>query len=182
MILYSNSSYTLPLTHRRDISRLALNPQGNLLLTIDEDGRAILTNFHRRVILHHFSFRSKVNALAFSTEGRHFAVGVGRYVEVWHTPPTPDTNSGGELEFAPFVRHHVHAGHHDTVLSISWSSDSRFFLTASRDLTTRVWSVDAEEGFEPTTLAGHKQPLRSAWFSADQEAVGCIRDYLSSFH
>jgi periodic tryptophan protein 2 len=141
------------------------------LLTIDEDGRAILTNFLRRISTYHFSFKSAVSALSFSPSGRHFAVGVGRFVEVWHTPSTPDATSDGGLEFAPFVLHRRLAGHFDTIQSVHWSSDSRFFLTSSKDLTARIWSLDPEEGFEPTTLAGHKEGVKNAWFSKDQETV-----------
>ncbi len=86
-------------------------------------------------------------------------------------PSTPDTNAGGELEFAPFVKHHTHTGHFDDVQHIEWSSDSRFFLTASKDLTARIWSVGAEEGFTPTVLSGHKQPVIGAWFSENQEII-----------
>lgn len=161
----------MPLSHRKNIARIALNPRGNLLLTVDEDGQAILTHFLRRVVLYHLSFKSAVSALAFSPSGDHFVVGVGRFVEVWRTPSTPDTSANGELEFAPFVRHHLHAGHHDIVSNISWSSDSRFFITTSKDLTARIWSLDAEEGFVPTTLAGHRQEVRGAWFSSDQEII-----------
>jgi periodic tryptophan protein 2 len=167
----SNTSYTLPAAHRRNIARIALNPRGNLLLTVDEDGHAILTNFARRVVLHHLTFSAAVTALSFSPSGRHFAIGAGRIVEVWHTPSTPDSNDEGELEFAPFVRHHRHAGHHDTVTNITWSSDSRFFLTCSKDLTARIWSLHQEEGFIPTTLAGHRQEVKAAWFSDDQETI-----------
>ena len=167
----SNKSYTLPFSHRRNIARLALNPKGNLLLSVDEDGHSILTNFPRRIVLHHFSLRGSVSALSFSPSGRHFAVGIGRLIEVWHTPSFPESNSEDGLEFAPFIRHHVHAGHHDTVQSIEWSGDSRFFLSASKDLTARIWSLDPEDGFAPTTLAGHREGLIGAWFSYDQELV-----------
>jgi len=92
-------------------------------------------------------------------------------VEVWHTPSTPDSNDSGELEFAPFVRHHRHAGHHDAVTNITWSSDSRFFLTSSKDLTARIWSLNPEANFTPTTLAGHRQEVRAAWFAEDQETM-----------
>jgi len=171
-ISLSNKSYTLPFAHRKNISRLALNPKGNLLLSVDDDGRAILTNLLRRIALYHFSFRSAVSALEFSPSGRHFAAGIGRQIEVWHTPSTPDSNVDGGLEFAPFIRHRVYTGHYDDVLSIQWSTDSRFFLTASKDLTARVWSLDPEQGFVPTTLAGHRQAVLAAWFSKDQETVG----------
>jgi len=167
----SNKSYTLPFAHRQNISRIALNSRGNLLLSVDEAGHVILTNFPRRLALHHFSFKGSVSALAFSPSGAYFAVGTGRFIEVWRTPSTPDSTSEGELEFAPFVRHHRHAGHFDTVQSIEWSSDSRFFVSASKDLTAKIWSLNPEEGFVPTTLAGHREGVLGAWFSKDQESV-----------
>lgn len=86
-------------------------------------------------------------------------------------PSTPDTNTDGDIDFAPFVRHHQHTGHFDAVKHIEWSSDSRFFLTASKDLTARIWSLNPEEGFVPTVLSGHKQAVVGAWFSEDQETI-----------
>ncbi|ATY61846.1 Periodic tryptophan 2 [Cordyceps militaris] len=169
--LVENKSYTLPFAHRQNIARIGLTPRGNLLLTVDDDGHAILTNVPRRISIYHFSFKSKITALSFSPCGRYFAAGLGRKLEVWHVPSTPDTNAGGELEFAPFVKHHTHTAHFGDVQHIEWSSDSRFFLTASKDLTARIWSLGAEEGFTPTVLSGHKQPVIGAWFSANQEII-----------
>ncbi|TPX10922.1 uncharacterized protein E0L32_008128 [Thyridium curvatum] len=169
--LVDNKSYTLPFAHRKNIARIGLTPKGNLLLSVDEDGQAILTNVPRRIALYRISFKSPVTALSFSPSGRHFVVALGRKLEVWHVPSTPDSNAEGELDFAPFVRHHTHTGHFDDVQHIEWSSDSRFFLSASKDLTTRVWSVDPEEGFEPTVLSGHRQAVVGAWFSKDQETI-----------
>lgn len=96
---------------------------------------------------------------------------MGRHIEVWHTPSTPDSSTDGELEFAPFVRHRVYTGHYDTVQNIEWSSDSRFFLSAAKDLTSRIWSLDPEDGFVPTVLAGHRAGVCGAWFSKDQETI-----------
>lgn len=62
-------------------------------------------------------------------------------------------------------------GHFDDVRHIEWSNDSRFFLTASKDLTARIWSLDPEDGFTPTVLSGHKQAVVGAWFSKDQETI-----------
>ncbi|KAI1280090.1 periodic tryptophan protein 2 [Xylaria sp. FL0933] len=169
--LVENKSHTLPFAHRKNISRIGLTPRGNLLFSVDEDGHAILTNVTRRIPIYHFSLRSPVTALAFSPSGRHFAVGLGRKTEVWQVPSTPDSSPEGALEFAPFVRHHTHMGHFDDVRHIEWSNDSRFFLTASKDLTVRIWSLDAEEGFTPTVLSGHKQAVVGAWFSKDQETI-----------
>ncbi|KAL4815360.1 WD40-repeat-containing domain protein [Aspergillus spinulosporus] len=169
--LVNNTSYTLPFAHRTNIHQLDLTPRGNILLSVDEHGRAILTNFHRRVQIYNFSFKGRVSALKFSPSGRHFAVGVGRRLQIWHTPETPTVGGDGEIDFAPFVLHRDLAGHFDEVQHIEWSSDSRFLLTASKDLTARVWSLDPEDGFEPTTLSGHRQGVRAAFFSADQESI-----------
>ena len=150
---------------------MALNPQGNLLLSVDEDGRAILSHIHRQIVLYHFSFKSSVFALEFAPDGTFFAACLGRHIELWHAPSSPDAQVEGGIDFAPFVRHRVYAGHYETVQSIQWSADSRFFLSSSKDLTSRLWSVNPEHGFVPTTLAGHRQGVVNAWFSADQENV-----------
>lgn len=171
-ITLSNKSFTFGFEHRKNIARIALSPQGTLLLTVDEDGRAILTNFIRRTVLHHFNFKSKVQDVKFSPDGTHFAVATGRKTEVWRTPDYME-----ERDFAPFVKHREYTGHFDSVNLITWSSDSKFFLTASKDLTTRVWSLNPLQGFVPTTLSGHKDSIVGAWFSADQETIyTCSKD------
>ena len=121
-----------------------------------------------------------MSALKFSPSGRHFAVAVGRRLQLWQTPSTPGTETNGEIEFAPFVLHRDLAGHFDDIQNIEWSSDSRFLLTASKDLTARVWSLDPEEGFEPTTLSGHRYGVVCAWFDANQELVS-FSDELSIY-
>ncbi|KAL8953782.1 MAG: hypothetical protein Q9222_000399 [Ikaeria aurantiellina] len=155
--LIQNSSYTLPFAHRRNISHLALTSNGTLLLSVDEDGRAVLTHLPRRLALYHFSFRAPISAVAFAPSGTLFAVGVGRLVEIWLAPATPSPTSDEGLEFAPFA--------------LQWSSDSRFVLSSARDLTARIWSLSPETDFLPTTLGGHKDAVIGAWFSKDQEEI-----------
>lgn len=174
--LLRNTSYTLPFAHRKNITHLDLTPDGNILLTIDEDGRAILSIFPRRIAIYHFSFKTPISALSFSPDGNHFVVGLGRKIQAWRTPSIPTGDANGELEFAPFVLHREYGGHFDEVRHLSWSGDSRFFLSASKDLTARIWSLDPEEGFEPAVLSGHRQQVRHAWFSADQESIFTVSE------
>ena len=172
--LTRNTSYTLPFAHRKNITHIDLTPDGNLLLTVDEDGRAILTIFPRRVSIYHFTFKTSITALALSPDGKHFVVGLGRKIQAWRTPQIPGADINGELDFAPFVLHREYGGHFDEVRNLNWSADSRFFVSSSKDLTARLWSLDPEEGFEPTVLAGHRQQVRNAWFSADQESIWTV--------
>jgi len=57
------------------------------------------------------------------------------------------------------------------------SSDSmsifvRCFITTSRDMTARLFTLDPLEGFRPKTFAGHKTAVVGAYFSVDGEIVG----------
>ncbi|WBW72784.1 U3 snoRNP-associated protein Utp1 [Schizosaccharomyces osmophilus] len=164
--LKENKSFTFPFENKKNISRIALSPQATLLLSVDEDGRCILCNFLRRSVLHHFNFKSPVGAIEFAPHGKYFAVALGKLIQVWRTPEAID-----EREFAPFVLHREYTGHFDDVVSISWSADSRFFLSTSKDLTVRIHSVDPIEGFRPCALTGHKSTVVSAFFSQDQQTI-----------
>lgn len=102
------------------------------------DGRALLMNIRRSVVLHHHNFKKPVNAIQFSPNGkyalkstnaivrgtdtiplfRYIAVTHDSHVQVWKTP------NHLVREFAPFVLHRTYTGHHDEVLSLEWSPDS----------------------------------------------------------
>lgn len=138
---------------------------------MDEDGQAILADFRRRIALYHFSFKDAVSTVKFSPSGRYFVVGLGRIVQIWYSPSGLTADSDEGLEFAPFKLHRSYTGHHDTVQHITWSPDSRFLLSAGKDLTARIWSLDHEQDFVPTILAGHKESVLGAWFSSDLESV-----------
>lgn len=71
--------YPAPLLQVRT---LCVSPNGTLMLSIDEDGKALLINRARRALLHHFSFKGPVAVARFSPDGKYIAVGVGRLVQV----------------------------------------------------------------------------------------------------
>lgn len=167
--LINSKSFTFPYEHRRNVARIALNKQETLLLSVDIDGRAILVNFKARTVLHHFNFKDKVYDIKFSPDSHYFSVAVGRFVQVWKTPDFLE-----DRQFAPFVRHRIYAGHFADVTSINWSSDSRFFISTSKDLTSRLFSLDSEESSIAMTFAGHRDTVINAFFSADQEIIYTI--------
>ncbi|KAJ2858697.1 U3 snoRNP protein [Coemansia erecta] len=162
--LVNNRTETLPFENKRNIRRIALSPRGNILISVDDLGSALLVNYRKRTVLHHFNLKDKVRDIQFSPDGKYFAVGLGRHIEIWRSP-------GFTREFAPFELHRKYAGHYDDITHISWSPDSRFFLTSGKDMTVKVFSVDPIEGFTTTTMAGHRAVVVGAWFSKDMRAV-----------
>ncbi|KAG6332965.1 hypothetical protein ID866_6127 [Astraeus odoratus] len=163
--LVNNKSRTLPFQNRKNISRIALSPDAGILISVDEDGRALLVNFRRGVVLHHFNFHKPVKDVSFSPDAKYIAVTHDSHVQVWHTP------NHLVREFAPFVLHRTYTGHHDEVLSIRWSLDSKCFLTTSRDMTARLFTLDPLEGFRPKTFAGHRDAVVGAYFSANGKCI-----------
>lgn len=168
--LINNTSFTFAYEHRKNVAVVDINKQGTLLLSIDVDGRGILVNFKTRNVLHHFNFKEPVHDLKFSPDGKLFALAVGRFLQIWRTPETTE-----DRQFAPFVRYRIHAGHFSEITSLTWSKDSRFIISASKDLTSRIWSVNAEEkNLASTTFAGHRDNVIGAYFSDDQEKIYTI--------
>ncbi|WIA36397.1 hypothetical protein OEZ86_007709 [Tetradesmus obliquus] len=153
------TSQTLPFENLNQVRTLCLSPDGQLLLSIDEQGRALLIARTRRVLLHHFSFKGPVTAAAFSPDGKCVAVAVGKLLQVWHSP-------GFDKQLSPMQLLRTYGTCHDTITAIDWSADGQFIAAASKDLTARVYSLNPIPGWTPPTLAGHKDALRGARLSA----------------
>jgi len=114
------------------------------------------------------NFKHPVVDAKFSPDGKYIAVTHGHHIHVWKTP------SHLVREFAPFVLHRVYTGHHDDVTSICWSKSSRFFITTSRDMTAKLYTLNPVEGFRPKTFAGHRDVVISAFFSGDEKEIYTI--------
>ena len=80
--LTESCSSTLPFENGRQIRTIAVSPDGRLLLSIDDEGRALVVNRRRRALLHHFSFKGPVRAAKWSPDGRYLAAAVGRLLQV----------------------------------------------------------------------------------------------------
>lgn len=155
--LKNNRSWTLPFENHKNISRMALSGDGRILITVDEDGQCLLINRKRNSVLHHFNFKKPVFDLKFSPNGRFFAVTHGKNVQIWHAP-------GNSREFAPFDIYKTLTGLYDDTVCIDWSSDSRYLVVGSRDMTSRIFPLFSSTDFAPVTLSGHRSSLVGCYF------------------
>ncbi|CAM9127008.1 unnamed protein product [Chrysoparadoxa australica] len=186
--LANHEMYLLPCEGRSNLIMIAVSNDGKLLLTLDEEGRALLINLPRRVIMHRHFFgggKKAVRAMAFSPDNRHIAIAVGKEVQVWRTP-------GLKLHYAPMVLERTYGGQHDDINSIAWHSDSKHLLAGSSDMTARVYHHLGEAqaqalaqaegsqqaamqvvkaGFTPTTLSGHRDVVIGVFFDGSDENV-----------
>ena len=105
----------------------------------------------------HFNFRAAVTAIAFTPDSKFFAVATGKKLKIFETPTVE------RKTYSPLVLYKKYANiHTDDVLGISWSTDSRFMLTWSSDLTVKMMSLHKIEGFLPFTFSGnHKKIIKA---------------------
>jgi WD40 repeat protein len=96
-----------------------------------------------------------VRSVAFRPDGRGMASGGDDYT--WKSWNVGQLRSSGQVE------HVFTEGHTDTVISISFSPDSRWIVTSSNDRTLRIW--EATTGVWVCTLVGHTAGIWGADFS-----------------
>ncbi|KAI0244836.1 U3 snoRNP protein [Massospora cicadina] len=148
--LVQNRSVTLPVETSTDIVALALSPNGSLVFVADEAGHGFLVHLARKFILHRFNFHGRVRDLKFSPDGKLFAYALDK-------------------KLTPFVKVRELVGHFDDVTTLNWSSDSKFIITGSKDMTCKVFAVGNDE--LPCTLAGHKDSIHGCFFSKDNAII-----------
>ena len=172
--LVHHASSALPFECRKDVKLMAVSHDGRLLMVLDMDGRALLVNLQRRVVLHRLNFKAKVRAVAFSPNDQFIAVGVGKTVQVWRTP-------GRRHQFAPLALHRKYGGQSNDVTCLDWAADSGHLLAGSKDMTARLYYIndgsEGSTGFVPTTLSGHRDVLKGVHFGASgSECFTVARD------
>lgn len=64
--------------------------------------------------------------------------------------------------------------HSDDIKDVTWTTDSRFFLTWSDDLTLKMMSLHKIQNFLPFTFGGNKQKIVRAFFSENNSRIFSI--------
>ena len=165
--LVRSKSFTFPFEARRNIARLALSPDGAILLAVDDEGHLLMANTLRRVVVHHLNLKKRVSDVKFSPDGKWVAFALGRLVQVWATPTL-------ERSFTPFSLFKTLGGHGDDIICLAWSADSLFIASGGKDLSVRVHSVHRLPGYAPPSLTGHRSSVRGVFFSDDGQTIYAV--------
>ncbi|KAK1311629.1 hypothetical protein QJS10_CPA07g00836 [Acorus calamus] len=163
--LSKSQTLTLPFESPNNVSRIAASPSGDLLLSVDETGRALLANLRRRAVLHRITFKEPVSAVRFSPDGALIAVGVGRLLQVWRCP-------GFKRELFPFELLKTYAGCGGAVMAIDWSPDSGYSVSGD-------WT-GPEKKVKPFLFLGHRETLVGAFFCTEKKSNRVVRVYTIS--
>ncbi|XP_010462717.1 PREDICTED: periodic tryptophan protein 2 homolog [Camelina sativa] len=161
--LNKHHTVTIPVNTSTNICRIAASPDGTFLLAVDEEDRCIFINLPRRVILHRITFKDKVGALKFSPDGKFFAVGIGKLVQIWRSP-------GFRRAVFAFELVRTFANSDDKVVSLEWSLDSDYLLVGSKDLAARLFCVRKLKGAlnKPFLFLGHRDSVVGCFFGVDK--------------
>lgn len=137
-----------------------------MLISIDVDGFALIINMLKKVVIAHFNFRETVTAISFSPDDRFFFVATGTKCKIFESPAI-DTKT-----FSPLVLYKKYGNlHTQPITGVAWSSDSRFILTWSQDLTLKMISLHKLPDFLPFTFSGNKREIIKAFFAMDNRRL-----------
>ncbi|XP_021859152.2 periodic tryptophan protein 2 [Spinacia oleracea] len=171
--LIKSETITLPCQFSANISRIAVSPDGNFILAVDENSRSQYINLHRRIVLHRITFKGKVSCLQFSPNGQFIAVAVGKLIQIWRSP-------GFRKEFFPFELVRTFADFDDRVTCLNWSPDSGYLIAGSSDLTVRLFCLSKWKEFKnnkPFLFLGHRDVIVGAFFGVDKKTGKVSRVY-----
>lgn len=159
--------FTNVLQRGESVTARAISPVSSVMLaglansTPGAVNRLVLLDIASGSVIRPFegSGAQRVNALAFSPDGRLAASGYGQFLVVW------DIESGREVFRL--------AAHNDLISSIAFSADGRFALTRSRDGNARVWDMTGGDPAQVNTIIAQTQNNRASYpaFSPDGSQV-----------
>ncbi|KOC66252.1 Periodic tryptophan protein 2 like protein, partial [Habropoda laboriosa] len=156
--LKNNKSYTLPVESRYNYRCIDLSPNGSLLIAINDAGEAHIISMISKMVIHKYKFKSHCRCVKFSPDGKHFAVCKQNNVFIFNAP---GLQTG---EYNPFIMERVFHTAMDNTTCINWSYDSRLLAVGSKDMSTKIYSLEKYENFRYINLGGHSDGIVACFF------------------
>ncbi|KAF2898642.1 hypothetical protein ILUMI_07536 [Ignelater luminosus] len=166
--LKNNKSSTLPIESRYNYTALDLSPNGCTLIAVNEEGEAHMISLISQTVVHKYRFKQKVNAVKFSPDGKHFAVCKENNVFVFKAPG-PLTG-----QYNSFAMERVFHGAYDETTCLDWSFDSKILAVGSKDMSTKLYSLDKYRNFKVYTLGSHTDVIVGCFFEKNNLDITTI--------
>ncbi|XP_077866137.1 LOW QUALITY PROTEIN: periodic tryptophan protein 2 homolog [Saccoglossus kowalevskii] len=155
--LKNNKSETLPIEAKMNVTCVAIAPDGNTMILVDEGGSSLLCSLISKSVLHRHHFHTAVQSIKYSPDGKKIAVTKENVTLVYHAP-------GHCKEYNPMVLYRSYYGAYDETTSIDWTTDSKAFVIGSKDMTSRVHAAVQIQNLVVHSLGGHKDVIVGAFF------------------
>ncbi len=142
---------------------LRFTPDGQKIITTPstkENGKVILWSVQGKP-LEYYDFKD--DHLEISPQGNFMITRTGKNSRLWFLNPAQSYNAVliRNIKDLPTRKNH---GHQKKINQISYAQDGFSFISASADLTAKVWN---DEGWLQHTLRGHQAPVNSAVIAPD---------------
>lgn len=143
--------------HADDLNHAIFHPDGKHIVTDAEDGTARLWRISAQAPLEVFTHEqnSRLKGAVISPDGHYLLTyATDQTAHLW--------NFQGKLL-------HTFYGHQHSITDATFSHDSRFAITASRDGTVRLW--DTQDGAQVGALAGHEGEVHGLALSPNGDII-----------
>ncbi|OQR75106.1 periodic tryptophan protein 2-like [Tropilaelaps mercedesae] len=164
--LRNSKANTLPVEADHNFVTLALSPSGTLLIAVTEHGECYMISLASRTVIHRRNFMRPIRAVKFSPDGRHFAMTKENKIFIFKTP------GRATGAFEAFIIERVYSCFVDDTTCVDWSSDSRFVVVGSRDMTVKVIAVVKIKHFKLNTFTSHSDELVGVFFA--ENSLDCF--------
>ena len=163
--LLQQRSSTFPFSLPSPVQHLALSPDGQLLVVVDEAGRALFVHYPSQHVLFEYAFNGPVACLAFAPSRPFLAVAVGATTLILPRPSLLPS-------YRPLHVHRRMTLHSAPITCMAWSDDGMYLTTGGEDGVAKVATLgDVDDGWEVLTLAGHRGGVVGAWWGGARTAA-----------
>jgi len=165
--------------HTKEVKAIEFSPDGTMLATAGSDNEIVIWDMTKNPMkqepVSHYVVEAKVDARSNVSELAHnvasaFRSGIGGLAS--NAMGAMSTRAQRAISEIPDVEDF--SKHTESIVCLSWSPDSRFLCSGSKDNSVRIWNFSQPDEIEVMILQGHKHDVRDVCFSPDGQYLASV--------